>query len=122
VVAAYQAAFAGEEALETPVARDHVEHAWHLYVLRLRPDALTIGRDRFIEELAARNVGTSVHFIPVHLQPYYRDRYGYRPEDFPVALDGFARALSLPLYPDLSDADAGDVVAAVLDVVRTFRR
>jgi dTDP-4-amino-4,6-dideoxygalactose transaminase len=122
IVAAYQHAFAAEEALEPPVERADVEHAWHLYVLRIRPEVLRIGRDRVVEELARRNVGTSVHFIPVHLQPYYRDRYGFRPDDFPVALDGFARALSLPLYPDLSDADAADVVAAVLDVVRAYRR
>jgi dTDP-4-amino-4,6-dideoxygalactose transaminase len=122
IVALYQRAFAVEEALEPPVERDGVEHAWHLYVLRIRPEALRIGRDRVVEELARRNVGTSVHFIPVHLQPYYRDRYGYRPDDFPVAMDGYARMLSLPLYPDLTDADAADVVAAVLDVVRTYRR
>jgi len=122
IVAAYQRAFAAEEALEPPVERAEVEHAWHLYVLRIRPGALRIDRDRVVEELARRNVGTSVHFIPVHLQPYYRDRYGYRPDDFPVAMDGYARMLSLPLYPDLSDADAADVVAAVLDLVRAFRR
>src|SRR5213593_333236 len=91
VVNAYQAAFAGEEALELPVECPWVEHAWHLYVLRLHPPALRIGRDRFIEELAARNIGTSVHFIPIHLHPYYRDKYGYRAADFPVAHDGFQR-------------------------------
>jgi dTDP-4-amino-4,6-dideoxygalactose transaminase len=122
VVAAYQAAFAGEEALETPVARGHVEHAWHLYVLRLRPEMLTIGRDRFIEELAARNVGTSVHFIPVHLHPYYRDKYGLKPSDHPVAVESYGRMLSLPLNLRLSDGDVADVIEAVLDVVRKHRR
>src|SRR5947209_3892816 len=95
VVAAYQAAFTGDEALELPVARSWVEHAWHLYVLRLRPAALRIGRDRFIEELAQRNIGTSVHFIPIHLHPYYRDKYGYLADSFPVAYDGFQRMISL---------------------------
>ena len=122
VVAAYQAAFAGEEALELPVERPWVEHAWHLYVLRLHPAALRIGRDRFIEELSARNIGTSVHFIPIHLHPYYHDKYGYRATDFPVAYDSFQRMISLPLNPRLSDQDVADVIAAVLDVVRTFRR
>src|SRR5213083_2657640 len=83
VVARYTAAFAAEESLEPPVARAEVEPAWHLYVLRLRPEALRIGRDRFIEELTARNIGTSVHFIPIHLHPYYRDKYGYAPDAFP---------------------------------------
>src|SRR5207249_3237825 len=79
------------------------EPAWHLYVLRLRPEALRIGRDRFIEELTARNIGTSVHFIPVHLHPYYRDKYGYAPDAFPIAHDNYRRLLSLPLHPGLSD-------------------
>jgi dTDP-4-amino-4,6-dideoxygalactose transaminase len=122
VVALYESGFAGEDALELPTAREEVEHAWHLYVLRLRPDALCIGRDQFIEELKQRNIGTSVHFIPIHLHPYYRDKYGYRPEDFPVAYDNFQRMLSLPLNPRLSDGDAADVVEAVLDIVRTHRR
>jgi len=122
VVAAYQAAFAGEEALELPVERPWVEHAWHLYVLRLQPTALCIGRDRFIEELAARNIATSVHFIPIHVHPYYRDRYGYRPADFPVAYDSFRRMISLPLNPRLSDQDVADVIEAVRDVIRAYRR
>ena len=122
MVAAYQTAFAGDEALELPVARPWVDHAWHLYVLRLRPAALRIGRDRFIDELAACNIGTSVHFIPIHLHPFYRDKYGYRPEMFPVAYDSFRRMISLPLNPRLSDQDVADVIAAVLDVVRRHRR
>ena len=122
VVAAYQAAFTGDEALELPVARPWVEHAWHLYVLRLRPAVLRIGRDRFIEELAQRNIGTSVHFIPIHVQPYYRDKYRYLPDSFPVAYDGFQRMISLPLSPRLSDQDVADVIEAVLDIVRRHRR
>ena len=122
IVRTYDRAFAGVDALQTPVERREVEHAWHLYVLRLRPEALSIGRDRFIQELAARNVGTSVHFIPLHLHPYYRDRYGHAPDAFPVAHANFRRMLSLPLYPELTDADVQDVVDAVLDVVRRHRQ
>ena len=122
VVRQYIQAFQGEESLELPVERPNVEHAWHLFVLRLRPGVLRIGRDAFIEELTARNIGTSVHFIPIHLHPYYRDKYGYRPTDFPVALQNYERMLSLPLNPRLSDADVADVIEAVRDVVRTHRR
>jgi dTDP-4-amino-4,6-dideoxygalactose transaminase len=122
VVHDYHTAFAANEALELPVERADVVHAWHLYVLRLRPEALRIGRDRFIDELTARNIGTSVHFIPVHLHPYYRDRYGWAPDDFPVAYDSFERMLSLPLNPRLTSRDVNDVVTAVEDVVRLFRR
>lgn len=122
VVEAYNRAFGQEEALEIPVERVEVEHAWHLYVLRLRPGALSIGRDQFIEELKHRNLGTSVHFIPIHLHPYYREKYGYKPEDFPVAYSNYTRMLSLPLNPKLSDQDVADVIEAVLDVVEKFRR
>jgi dTDP-4-amino-4,6-dideoxygalactose transaminase len=122
VVAAYQSAFADQDALELPVERPWVQHAWHLYVLRLRSDALRIGRDRFIEELAARNIGTSVHFIPIHLHPYYRDKYGYRATSFPVSYDSFQRMISLPLNPRLSEQDVADVIDAVREIVRKHRR
>jgi dTDP-4-amino-4,6-dideoxygalactose transaminase len=122
IVAAYNQAFDGVEALEIPIERPEVEHAWHLYVLRLQPEALRLNRDRFIEELTARNIGTSVHFIPLHLQPYYRERYHYRPDQFPVAYSNFQRMLSLPLHPLLTDQDVADVISAVLDVVREFAR
>jgi len=122
VVRQYAEAFRNEEALELPVERANVEHAWHLYVLRLRPDVLRIGRDAFIEELTLRNIGTSVHFIPIHLHPYYRDKYAYLPAHFPVTLQNYERILSLPLNPRLSDADVADVIDAVCDVVRTHRR
>jgi dTDP-4-amino-4,6-dideoxygalactose transaminase len=122
VVAAYQAAFDENDAFELPVERADVEHAWHLYVLRLRPGVLAIGRDRFIEELTRRRIGSSVHFIPVHLHPFYRDTYGYVPEDFPVAFSNYQRMLSLPLHPGLSDTDVTDVIGAVVDIAREYRR
>jgi dTDP-4-amino-4,6-dideoxygalactose transaminase len=122
VVRLYAEAFRGEDALELPVERAEVEHAWHLYVLRLRPGVLQIGRDQVISELARRNIGTSVHFIPIHLHSYYRDKYGYAPTAFPVALDNYERMLSLPLHAGLADHEVADVIEAVMDVVRTFRR
>lgn len=118
VVRTYNDAFSGCEALELPVERAEVEHAWHLYVLRLRPEALTIDRAQFIRELESRNIGTSVHFIPVHLHPYYRDKYGYAAGDFPVAYENYRRLLSLPLSPRLTDEDLADVIEAVLQVVK----
>jgi dTDP-4-amino-4,6-dideoxygalactose transaminase len=122
IVAMYRAAFGGCDALELPTERSDVESAWHLYVLRLRTDALTIDRARFIEELGERNIGTSVHFIPNHVQPFYRNKYGYEPASFPVAYSNYVRMLSLPLNPRLTDNDVADVAQAVLDVVRTYRR
>lgn len=121
IVEAYSRAFEGVDALMVPIARADVEHAWHLYVLRLREGYLDIDRNRFIDELTARNIGTSVHFIPIHLHPYYRDKYGYRAEDFPVAYGQFTRMLSLPLNPLLTDAQVGRVIEAVLDVIKHYR-
>jgi dTDP-4-amino-4,6-dideoxygalactose transaminase len=122
IVAMYRATLGGCDSLELPTERPEVESAWHLYVLRLRPDALTIDRARFIEELGERNIGTSVHFIPNHVQPFYRNKYGYEPGSFPVAYSNYVRMLSLPLNPRLTDNDVADVAQAVLDTVRTYRR
>jgi dTDP-4-amino-4,6-dideoxygalactose transaminase len=122
IVAAYNQAFQDLDALEIPVERAEVEHAWHLYVLRLRFGALRIGRDQFIDELTALNIGTSVHFIPIHVHPYYQEKYRYTANQFPVAYQAYQRMLSLPLHPMLSDADVGDVINAVLDVTQRFAR
>ena len=122
IVQAYTDAFSGMDALETPVERPWVEHAWHLYVLRLRTDALRIGRDLFIDELTDANIGSSVHFIPVHLHSYYRDKYEYVPGSFPVANAAFERMVSLPLNPRMSDRDVTDVIDAVLTIAGRHSR
>jgi dTDP-4-amino-4,6-dideoxygalactose transaminase len=113
----YAAGFAGVEALEPPLPRDDAVSSWHLYVLRIRPEHLTIDRDRFISELTERKIGTSVHYRPVHMMTYYAEKYGLRPEAYPVSRDAFERMVSLPLHPGLSDDDVDDVIAAVLGVV-----
>jgi dTDP-4-amino-4,6-dideoxygalactose transaminase len=118
----YTEAFSRLEELTLPASRPEVEHAWHLYVIRLNPGALRITREQFIEEMRERRIGTSVHFIPVHTHPYYRDRYGFKPEEFPVAHAEFQRIVSLPLNPRMSDRDVEDVIEAVSDVVEKFRR
>jgi dTDP-4-amino-4,6-dideoxygalactose transaminase len=118
IVAAYGKAFGAEGALEPPTCRPEVEHAWHLYTLRIRPECLRIGRDEFIEQLTARGIGTSVHFIPIHLHPYYRDKYGYRPEDLPIAAEQYRRIISLPLNLALTDEDVERVIEAVVSVAR----
>ena len=122
IVGMYNDAFSNIAALEIPVARAEVEHAWHLYVLRLRGDTLRIGRDAFIDELTRRNIGTSVHFIPIQLHPYYRDKYQLAPNAYPVAHENFTRMLSLPLNQGLSNADVLDVIEAVMDVVDLYKR
>ncbi len=92
-------------------------HAWHLYVIRLRQEALRIDRNRFIELMAERGIGTSVHFIPLHLQPYWRDRYGFTPASFPAANAVYERAVSLPIYTRMTDLDVDRVIAAVSGIL-----
>jgi dTDP-4-amino-4,6-dideoxygalactose transaminase len=120
IVSRYSEAFSHLEELQIPVKRSEVEHAWHLYVIRLNLNRLKINRNQFIEELKARNIGTSVHFIPIHLHPYYRDKYRYKPDDFPVAYREYQRIISLPIYPKMSNQDVEDVVEAVTEVVQRF--
>lgn len=122
VVERYNEAFSELPELQVPGEQAGVESAWHLYALRLNLECLKIDRNQFIEEMKARNIGTSVHFIPVHLHPYYRDKYAFRPDDFPVAYRNYLRLVSLPLYPRLSDGDVDDVIAAVTDIVQRHRR
>jgi perosamine synthetase len=123
LAARYDRGLAQLDAVERPphAERDGA-HAWHLYMIRLRTGALRIDRDGFIDELHARNVGTSVHFIPLHLHPYYQQAWGYRPGQFPGAEAAWSQVVSLPLYPAMSDDDVDDVLTAVADVVRRNRR
>src|SRR5207245_7669191 len=113
----YDQGFRGLREIVTPVVRDRIDHAWHLYPIRLSLEQLSIGRGEFIAMMRERNIGTSVHFIPLHLHPYYRTNYHYRPQDFPHASDAYERLVSLPIYPGMTDIDAADVVAAVTDIV-----
>ncbi len=122
VAARYTAALAGEDALLLPTTRAHVGHAWHLYVLRLRLDRLRIDRDAFVEALREQGIGASVHFTPVHMHSFYRDRYGYAPGDFPVAHEAFQCMLSLPLHPRLTEENIDTVTGAVRALVRLHAR
>lgn len=121
VVARYAEAFGNDERFQVPVEREDCSSAWHLYVLRIRPELLGLDRNRFIEELKARNIGSSVHYRPLHMMSFYANKYGYRPDDFPVAKDAYERMISLPLNPRLSHADVEDVVEAVNDVAASAR-
>jgi dTDP-4-amino-4,6-dideoxygalactose transaminase len=116
----YNRAFAQYPSLQIPIDRSDCTHAWHLYILRLNLDWFEIDRAQFMDELKRRNIGASVHFIPLHLHPYYRDKYGYEPTDFPVSYGQFLRTISLPMYSKMSDRDVEDVIAAVLDIVNLF--
>jgi dTDP-4-amino-4,6-dideoxygalactose transaminase len=94
-----------------PRPRQGDQHSWHLYVVRLADDA-PVSRDVFIERMFAAGIGCSVHYIPLHLQPYWRDRYGLQPAQFPHSQRAYERMASLPLYTRMTDADVARVCAA----------
>jgi perosamine synthetase len=118
----YGDGFADLPEIQRPVVYPHVQHAWHLYVIQLQLERLRIDRNEFIEHLQRRDIGCSVHFIPLHLHPYYRDTWSYAPSQFPVASAVYERIVSLPLYPRMTEADVQRVIAAVRDLVERFRR
>lgn len=91
-------------------------HSWHLYVLRLAPDA-PVKRDHFVELMAEKGIGTSVHFIPLHLHPYWRDRYHLQPADFPESQQLFERSVSLPIYTKMTTEDQNRVITAVRSIL-----
>ena len=118
----YNDAFSRMPELQVPHDRHDCQHAWHLYMLRLNLDRLRVNRNEFVQELKLRNIGTSVHFIPLHLHPYYQETYGFQPDDFPVSHREYQREVSLPIYSRMGDQDAADVIEAVTDVVERTRR
>jgi dTDP-4-amino-4,6-dideoxygalactose transaminase len=92
-------------------------HAWHLYVIRLDTDCLSINRDQFIERMFGLGVETSVHFIPLHLQPYWKNRYGFSAEDFPASLSFYQSCVSLPIYPGMTDENVDTVINSAREIL-----
>jgi len=108
--------------LRTPYLHPDSSHAWHLYVIQLQLEDLIIDRNTFIERMSDAGIGTSVHFIPLHLQKYWRERYGFKPDDFPVALEVYQRAVSLPIYPSMSDADVTRVIRITRQILKNTQK
>jgi len=122
IVARYNAALAAVPEVRTPSARPGMTHAWHLYAIGIELERLRIDRARFIEELRAENIGTSLHFIPIHLHPHWRDTLGLPEGALAVAENAHRRAITLPLFTRMTDHDVDDVVAAVSRIAAAFRR
>jgi perosamine synthetase len=125
IATAYSEAFrasAAADLLALPEDADDASHAWHLYIVRLALDRLDVDRGQAIDRLKELGIGTSVHFIPLHLHPYYRRRWGYVAEDFPVATRQFERVISLPIWPGMTTDDVDRVVSGLEIVLAPVRR
>jgi perosamine synthetase len=122
IAARYTEAFRGLPGVMAPQVRPEMEPAWHLYPIRLKLEELRADRGEIFRALRAENIGVNVHYIPVHLHPYYRKQFGYRGGEYPVAENAYERLISLPMFHGMSDRDIEDVIAAVAKVVHHYAR
>jgi perosamine synthetase len=122
IAARYAAAFHELAGVIPPVVRAGVNPAWHLYPIRLNLEKLSANRAQIFRALRAENIGVNVHYIPVHCHPYYRERFGYRGGEYPVAEDAYERLISLPMFHGMSDPDVEDVISAVEKVIGHFAK
>lgn len=120
--ALYDEAFGTIPELETLVTRDYATPARHIYIVALRLERLTVDRDRFLNEIQERGIGVAVHYVALHLQPYFREKFSIRPQDFPRATEYSKRILTLPLYPKMSVEDVNRVIDVVTGLAAKFRR
>jgi perosamine synthetase len=122
IAARYTEAFREIPGVVSPAVRPETNPAWHLYPIRLDLKKLTVDRAEVFRALRAENIGVNVHYIPVHLHPYYRERFGYKGGEFPIAENAYERLISLPMFHGMSDQDVDDVVEAVSKIAAHFRR
>lgn len=122
IAARYAATFRNLAEVELPGIRPEANPAWHLYFIRLSLEKLTAGRAQVFRALRAENIGVNIHYVPVHLHPYYRNRFGYKGGDFPIVEDAYERLISVPMFHSMSDQDVEDVIQAVGKVVAHFRK
>jgi dTDP-4-amino-4,6-dideoxygalactose transaminase len=120
IAAAYGARLAGLPGLILPTVRTEVNPAWHLYAVRVNAAQLIVGRAEVFRALRAENIGVYVYYIPFHLHPYYRERFGYKGGEFPVAETAYEQLLSLPMFPAMTNADVDDVVRAIGKVLEHY--
>jgi len=118
----YNQGFSDIPEIQKPVCRPEVQHSWHIYEIQVNLSQLRINRNDFIERLKKENIGTSVHFIPLHLHPYYRKTFGYQPVDFPVATSVYERIISLPIYPKMTSTDVQDVIDSLKKIISQYKR
>jgi len=121
IAAKYNEAFAEIDESITPVELDSVKAVYHIYIIQLRLEKLKASRSEIFEALRAENIGVNVHYIPVHLHPFYQREFGYKKGDYPRAERYYERAITLPIFPKMSDNDVEDVIEAVRKVIFNFK-
>ena len=117
IVRLYHESLAGVEEVMLPRLQPDRIHSWHLYTIRLRLGRLKLDRAQFIGELQRRSVGASVHWLPLHMHPYYRETYSYASRDLPVAARLYPEIITLPLYPDMAEEDVRYVCDSIKHIV-----
>lgn len=122
IAARYNQAFAGMKELVTPIEGEDVKAAYHIYVIQLRTELLKVGRKELFKALRAEGIGVNVHYMPLHLHPYYQKEFGYKKGDYPNAERYYERAITLPIFPKMGDRDVDDVIEAVYKVVHYYRK
>ncbi len=121
IVAKYNRAFKDIKEIIIPTEKDYVKSAWHIYVIQLKLDKVKVSRKKIFNELQKRGIGVQVHYIPIHLQPFYRKRFGYKKGDFPTVERYYQRAITLPLFPKMTDKQINRVIKTVKKVIGFYK-
>ncbi|MEW6201170.1 MAG: UDP-4-amino-4,6-dideoxy-N-acetyl-beta-L-altrosamine transaminase [bacterium] len=122
IVETYDQAFASEETIITPATTPGSVSSLHLYVIRLRSEMLRVDRDHILRALRAENVNANIHYLPLHLHPYFRRTYNFKEGDFPTAEKIYQSIITLPLFPKMTDDDVQSVINALLKIIKYYRK
>jgi dTDP-4-amino-4,6-dideoxygalactose transaminase len=118
----YNVAFSGLPVVTPFITNIDDTHSWHLYVLQLNTDELSIDRDEFIRVMAEKGIGTSVHYIPLHMHPYWQENYNLTESDFPRSSSTYYRIVSLPNYPKMTDGQVDKVIRTVREILLEHKK
>jgi dTDP-4-amino-4,6-dideoxygalactose transaminase len=121
IVQKYQDGFQEVDGMTCPTMRDDAQHSCHLYVVKLKPEKWQISRDKLIEMINKKGIGTSVHYSPIHMHSYYQNKYGYQPDDFPLAKRLSENVITLPLFPALTDMEVNYIIETITDLWHTYQ-
>jgi len=122
IVAKYNKEFKNLKEIILPVEKNYVKSAWHIYVIQLCLDKLKTDRKKIFEELQKAGIGVQVHYLPLHLQPFYQRKFGYKLSDFPITEKYYRQAITLPLFPKITNKDVKKVIKVVKEVINFYKK